>query len=170
MNMETTGTIKKIWRNPGTKQNGDEYLLSKVLMNGQYYVTFKDYLKDAKEGMLLNIEYEPGEKPGNNTIKKVIALLSQASRPNGNPPARAEAKTPILADEAQLDAKVAARLRKAKEILHREIPEAEGMSEYPYLLGQLLNELGSEHRQERMIRMDLKKIEAYAPKLTRLSI
>ena len=143
--METKITIKRIYRNEGKTKAGKPYLLTKLLGDdSNYYVTFSQDLKDAKQGQIAVLEFEPkGE--GKNEIKKLISLsdahptsisnhnMAEAKSINGSP-----------ADEAMLEAKVAKRLHRAREIVDREFPDAKGYSDYMSMVAEIAHQLFAE--------------------------
>ena len=146
-NMETKITIKRIYRNEGKTKSGKPYLLTKLLGNdSNYYVTFSQDLKAAKEGQVAVLEFEPkGE--GKNEIKKVISL-SDANPPLTPQPRQAKedsgSSTWSPADEAAIGLKVAARLRRAREMVDKEFPDAKGYSDYMSMVAEIAHQLFAE--------------------------
>ena len=145
--METKITIKRIYRNEGKTKAGKPYLLTKLLGDdSNYYVTFSQDLKDAKQGQIAVLEFEPkGE--GKNEIKKVLSL-SDANPPFTPQPRQAKedsgSSTWSPADEAAIGLKVAARLRRAREMVDKEFPDAKGYSDYMSMVAEIAHQLFAE--------------------------
>ena len=142
--METKITIKRIYRNEGKTKSGKPYQLTKILGNdSNYYVTFSQDLKAAKEGQIAVLEFEPNGE-GKNEIKKVLSLT------NANPPIPQPRQTNTgssdwsPADEAAIGLKVAARLRRARDMVDKEFPDAKGYSDYMGMVAEIAHQLFAE--------------------------
>ena len=143
--METKIIIKRIYRNEGKTKSGKPYLLTKLLGNdSNYYVTFSQDLKDAKEGQIAMLEFEP-KGSGKNEIKKVLSLSD--AHPSPQPRQAKEdsgSSTWSPADEAAIGLKVAARLRRAREMVDKEFPDAKGYSDYMSMVAEIAHQLFAE--------------------------
>ena len=161
----TTITIKKIYRNPGTqRRTGKPYLLTKVLgSDSQYYSTFSQELKDAQEGMRLELEYDPkGE--GKNDILRIISMEAPPSdgRRGGQPLSLTAAPLPPKLDGA--DGYARELLDRAIKMAHEKNPGWEDMSEYPYLLAVLVQVMHGKLSGDRIAQQEEAKLKAYGDK------
>jgi hypothetical protein len=146
--METKITIKRIYRNEGKTRSGKPYLLTKLLgTDSNYYVTFSQDLKDAKEGQIAVLEFEP-KSAGHNEIKKVLSLY------DANPPLSPQQRqtkedsggrpTWSPADDAAIGIRVQARLKRAREMVDKEFPDAKGYSDYMNMVAEIAHQLFAE--------------------------
>ena len=163
----TTITIKKIYRNPGMqKKSGKPYLLTKVLGNdSQYYTTFGQELKDAQEGMRLELEYAPKEE-GKNDILRIISLGAATSSLDGP---RAEqplsiAAAPPAPELDSADGYARELMDRAIQMAHEKTAEWESMSEYPYLIAVLVQVMHGKISGDRIAAQEEAKLKAYGDK------
>jgi len=186
--MQTTIIVKRRYESTGTTKAGKPYTLTKLLAGGKYYSSFKPIAEAIQEGSEVELECDPSEIANTYDIKRIISFSdapastdytsSSKSQVYSSPPAGADAYptrqaggsggraveavnvVQRQADEAP-SKDVEARLKLAKRLAMEACPEYAEMSEFPYLVATILNELGSDERQRRMTEMDERKLKAY---------
>ena len=140
--METKITIKRIYRNEGKTKSGKPYQLTKILGNdSNYYVTFSQDLKAAKEGQIAVLEFEPNGE-GKNEIKKVLSLTN--ANPTHEPRQTGSGNSAWSPADEAIGTRVQLRLKHAREIVDKEFPDAKGYSDYMGMVAEIAHQLFAE--------------------------
>ena len=138
-----TITIKSVGKSTGTKQDGTEWRRTSIkATDGKFYSCFTELPEEAiTQGSELKVEVIPSKLLNTYEIQKLIsyALPKRIPKDEG----RGDTPTPSVANAPRHDIDAAAEyaaqpLKAAVKTAHLECPGWESMSEYPYLLGTLI--------------------------------
>jgi len=68
--------VKRIYKKEGTKEDGTPYTLTKLLADGQYFVTFKPIPQEIKEGYTVELDCVPSDRENSYDIKRIISYAA----------------------------------------------------------------------------------------------
>lgn len=141
-----TITIKSVEKTQGTKKDGTTWnRVSIKATDGKFYSSFAQLPAEAlAEGSELKVEVIPSKLANTYEIKKLISYTLPRQVPEDA--GRGDLPTPSVANAPRQEIKEAQGyaeelLTAAQAAAHKKCAEWEGMSEYPYLIAELIHSM-----------------------------
>lgn len=158
-----TITVKRIYRKEGTTTKGKKYTLTKLLgTDSQYYTTFEPILNAIKEGADVTLDIKNTEKSDTfNIIKVISANPTSRSHEEDGPDSNSLPFGDQTLPTNAADAYARDLLARAIEMAHEKMPEWERMSEYPFLIAELVHVMHANIAGQQIALNDAKKLKAY---------
>jgi hypothetical protein len=165
--METrTITIKSFEKTSGKKKDGTEWNRTSIkATDGKFYSSFSPIFEDALvAGTELKILVEQSKVLNTYDIKKVISYIKPKGGEGTNSPATSLVAVPLASQLNEADSYAKELLSRATQLAHKENPEWESASEYPYLIATLVQVMHGHITNIEIAAQDEKKYKMWGKK------
>jgi hypothetical protein len=163
--MQKTITVNWIKVNKGTNKRGNPYILYQISAeDGNLYSQFGELGQEVEKGDEIILEAKESGKKGYLNIERIIAVSHPAPKPGKQEAKESKFLKPEFNIELNIElAKkeeekrselIAYRLKLARELVNKEMPDAKNYDGYNILVSEIVGNL----RAEAWIQLELRKM------------